>query len=94
MTRKTRSRSNEAYASEDPSSLFTTYDLGVSAALLCLGFKLLRLDRNDPRKVLFVFRREPKIEESANQYFSDQLRVKARSFFDSIKALKNKIYSE
>lgn len=94
MTRKTRSRSNEVYSSEDPSSLFTTFDLGVSAALLCLGFKLLRMDRNDPRKVLFVFRRESKIEESANEYFSDQLRVKARSFFDSIKALKNKIYSE
>jgi len=93
MTRNIRSRSNEGYTSDDPSSLFTTYDLGVSAALMCLGYKLIRLDRDDPRKALFVFKREAEID-SANQYFSDQLRVKARSFFDSIKALKNKIYSE
>lgn len=93
MTRKIRSWSGES-SPDDQSSVFTTYDLGVSAALLCLGYKLIRLDRDDPRKALFVFRKEPDIEEYANQYFSDQLKVKARSFFDSIKALKNKLYSE
>lgn len=79
---------------DEPSEVFTTYDLGVSAALLCLGYKLIRLDRDDPRKALFVFRKEADIDTYANQYFSDQLKVKARSFFDSIKALKNKLYSE
>ena len=79
---------------DEPSEVFTTYDLGVSAALLCLGYKLLRLDRTDPRKALFVFVREADIDAYANEYFSDQLKVKARSFFDSIKALKNKLYSE
>lgn len=78
----------------DSSSVFTTYDLGVSAALLCLGYKLERLERDNPRKALFVFKRKAGIEEYANRYFTDQLEVKARSFFDSIKALKNKLYSE
>ncbi len=90
MTRKLRPRSHQ----DDEASVFTTYDLGVSAALLCLGYKLIRLDRDDPRKALFVFRKEADIDTYATQYFSDQLKVKARSFFDSIKALKNKIYSE
>lgn len=90
MTRKLRPRSRE----DDEASVFTTYDLGVSAALLCLGYKLIRLDCNDPRKALFVFRKDADIDAYANQYFSDQLKVKARSFFDSIKALKNKLYSE
>lgn len=90
MNRKLKPRSRE----DDEASVFTTYDLGVSAALLCLGYKLIRLDRDDPRKALFVFRKEPDIDTYANQYFSDQLKVKARSFFDSIKALKNKLYSE
>lgn len=93
MTRKIRSWSGEP-SPDDQYSVFTTYDLGVSAALLCLGYKLIRLDRDDPRKALFVFKREADIDNYANQYFSDQLKVKARSFFDSIKALKNKLYSE
>jgi hypothetical protein len=47
-----------------------------------------------PRKALFMFKREPRIEEYANKYFTDEVEVKARSMFDSIKALKNKLYSE
>ena len=90
MNRKLKPRSRE----DDEASVFTTYDLGVSAALLCLGYKLIRLDRDDPRKALFVFKKDADIDAYANQYFSDQLKVKARSFFDSIKALKNKLYSE
>jgi len=82
---------NKKKSSED---LFTTYDIGVSTALLCADFELLSLERTNPRKALFVFRREDGIEEVANRYFSDRLEVKARSFFDHLKALKNKLYSE
>jgi hypothetical protein len=35
---------------DDPSVVFTTYDLGVSTALLCAGFQLLSVDKADPRK--------------------------------------------
>lgn len=79
---------------ENPSSIFTTYDLGVSAALLSAGFELQGLERTNPRKVLFVFKHKKDIEKYANNYFSDKLKVKARSYFDNLKALKNKLYSD
>jgi hypothetical protein len=78
----------------DPSVVFTTYDLGVSTALLCAGFELLTVEKDNPRKALFIFRKEDGIEDIADRYFSDRLEVKARSFFDHLKALKNKLYSE
>ena len=79
----------------DPSVVFTSYDLGVSTALLCAGFELLEIDKGaDARKSLFVFKKEDGIEDVADRYFSDRLEVKARSFFDHLKALKNKLYSE
>ena len=78
---------------ENPETVYTTYDLGVSTALLCAGFELISVDKTNPRKALFVFKREKGIEETANKYFSDKLDVKARSFFDHLKALKNKLYS-
>jgi hypothetical protein len=74
--------------------VFTNYDLGLSAALLCAGFELLSVDKGNPRKALFVFRKQAGIEDIANRYFADRLEVKARSFFDHLKALKNKLYSE
>lgn len=79
---------------DDPSVVFTTYDLGVSTALLCAGFELLSIDKENPRKALFIFQKVDGIEDVADQYFADRLELKARQFFDTIKALKNKLYSE
>ena len=74
--------------------IFSTYDLGVSSALLCAGFELVSVEKDNPRKALFVFKKGVGIEETANSYCADKLELRARSFFDAIKALKNKLYSE
>jgi len=80
---------------DDASVVWTTYDLGVSTALLCAGYQILSIDKNDnPRKKLFIFKKESGIEGVADRYFSDKLEVRARSYFDHLKALKNKLYSE
>ncbi len=94
MTQKIRGTSEDfQYISiDDPSLVFTTYDLGVSSALMCVGFELLSLDKENPRKALFVFRKDDGIEDSANLYLTNKLNVRARSYFDMIKALKNRLY--
>jgi len=79
---------------DDPEEIYTNYDLGVTSALLCLGFRLLSVEKGNPRKALFVFKRDDGIEDFANQYFANTLELKARSFFDALKALKNRIYSD
>ncbi len=80
---------------DDPSVIWATYDLNCSAALLCSGFELLSVDKNsDPRKALFIFKKDEGIEVTIDLYWSDRLDVKARAFADTIKALKNKLYSE
>jgi hypothetical protein len=76
----------------DPCNVWTTYDIGVSTALLCAGFELVGIDKSNPKKALFTFKREGNIDEVANSYFADKLSVKARSFADNLKALKNKLY--
>jgi len=78
----------------EESSQFSTYDLNCSAALLCSGFELLTVDKQNPRKALFVFKRVNGIHEVIDLYWSDRLEVKARTFADTLKALKNRLYSE
>jgi hypothetical protein len=95
--KKKKSSANEEWKYiplDDPSVVFTTYDLGVSTALLCAGFQLLSVEKDNPRKALFIFQKADGIKDIADRYFSDRLEVKARSFFDHLKALKNKLYSE
>lgn len=78
----------------DPSKVFTTYDLGLAAAMLAVGFELLSIDKFNTNKVLFVFEQDSYIKDIAKRYFADQLEVRARSFFDHLKALKSMLYSK
>lgn len=72
---------------------FSTFDLACSAALLSVGFDLVSLDKQNPRKVLFIFAKKAGIDQAVNDYFSGKLKVGARTLFDNIKMLKNRIYS-
>jgi len=78
---------------EDQVNTFSTFDLGCSAALTSIGFELISLDKKNPRKVMFIFRDKTGVEKAINDYFSDKLEVNARTLFDNIKMLKNRIYS-
>lgn len=77
----------------DSAIFFTTYDLGATAALISSGYELMAVDRTNPSKALFIFRREDGVEETVDDYWADRLEVKARRYFDSLKAVKNKLYS-
>jgi len=79
---------------EDSEQTLKTFDLGASAALICSGFELLDVDKTNRRKALFVFRRNDGIEDLVDRYWSDRLVVKARAYFDTIKMLKNRLYSD
>lgn len=81
-------------SSEDNSNFFYTFDLGLSAALVSVGFSLVSLDRENLRKVQFVFRRGDGMDDVIDAYWADRLEVKARTYFDATKMLKNRLYSE
>jgi hypothetical protein len=96
MDKKETQSSSEGYQYiplDDPSLVWTTYDMGSATALLCAGFELLSLDKQNPRKALFIFKKEDGIEEIVDLYWSNRLEVKARTFFDTVKMLKNRLYS-
>ena len=80
--------------SNDYRNYLYTFDLGAAASLVSAGFQLVLLDKTNPHKVQFIFRREIGIEKVMDDYWADRLEVKARSFFDNLKMLKNRLYSE
>lgn len=72
---------------------YVVSDLGCSAAIISTGFELLDLDRTNPKKVKFIFQYKTGIQKIAGDYWSGKLMINARLFFDSTKALKNRLYS-
>ena len=96
MSKKLQNNQSEElqYIPLEGDKVYATYDLGCAAALVTADFSLLTLDRTNVRKVRFIFRREAGIEKVADDFWSDRLEQKSRSFWDNIKNLKNRLYSD
>jgi len=73
--------------------LFSTYDIGLASALLTVGHKLYEMDKSNPKKICFHFVKIRSIDKNVDDYWVAQLKVDARSFFENLKSLKNRIYS-
>jgi len=84
----------QKYKPEDYTHYLQTFDLGAAASLVTAGFILVSLDKSNPHKVQFNFQRDGGIEKILDDYWTNRLEVKARTFFDNMKMLKNRIYSE
>lgn len=83
-----------AAAPMDERVSFYTFDLGLSAALVSTGYSLATIERTNLQKSQFVFRRAEGIDDTIDAYWADRLEVKARAYFDALKMLKNRLYSE
>ena len=72
---------------------YRSYDLGLASALVQVGFALIELDRSSPKKIEFIFAKTPELEETIKRFWSGKLLVDAQGYFESIRTVKNRIYS-
>jgi hypothetical protein len=72
---------------------FITYDIGLAAALVTLGYNLWDVDRTNLKKSQFIFNRDEHIDKMINDYWDGKLTLPARSLLDNQKMLKNRLYS-
>jgi hypothetical protein len=75
------------------SNYFQTSDLGCSAALVTKRFTLISINKENPKRIVFIFDKERNIEKVVNEYCMDKLSVSARTFFNNLKMLKSRIYN-
>lgn len=78
--------------SETKGNLFVSSDLAL-AAIISIYFPVVVIDKQDPRKAFFVFKRTKKLDELVDKYWGKELLVEPRTYFDSIKALKARLYA-
>jgi len=76
-----------------PDIIYTSSDLGCSAALVACGYALLDLDRSNPRRIVFIFKGSIELSQTEQDFWGGSLLVPARQYFDAIKLLKSRIYA-
>lgn len=92
--KRSSGRNDAVVSSDDHAHFLYTFDLGLATALISVGFSLVSLEKRNLQKSQFVFRRADGIDEVVDNYWADRLEVKARKYFDTLKMLKNRLYSE
>ncbi len=75
------------YLQED--QYYNTTDMGLSALLLTLGFKLIVIDKTNPKRATFIFPESKELQEAISHYWTSN----ERKYFDNIRLLKNRLYS-
>jgi hypothetical protein len=77
----------------DDSDKFITYDIGLAAAVVTLGYDLWDVDKTNQKRSKFIFRRDEHIDKMVQEYWDNKLLLPARSLLDNQKMLKNRLYS-
>lgn len=73
---------------------FTTDSFILASFLLSESIRLISLDRNDPRRILFIFEESEKRKLSTEKFLSYQSFVEPHRLFSAQKDLKQLIYQK
>jgi hypothetical protein len=76
-----------------PDDCYVTCDLSV-AVTLSLFFPLESIDKSNPRKANFVFKRSAELDEKLRLYWRRELQVEPQAFSSQLKNLKTRLYYE
>ena len=71
---------------------YKTSDLGLASALMTIGYNVVEIDKTNVKKMLFVFKDSENLQEDINNYWNRKLEVEPTEYFNSMKALKTRIY--
>jgi hypothetical protein len=71
---------------------FTTYDLNLATTLHSLGCQIEKIERKG-NKGLFYFKESQFLDNYLDDYFKDRTLVSPQSLFNSLKFIKNRLYS-
>jgi hypothetical protein len=80
--------------SQIKTNYYQSSDLGCCAALITAGFVLRKIDKSNPKRVVFSFNLTDELSEASEAYLSDSLRVKARKYFENLRVIKSRIYGD
>lgn len=62
--------------------------------VIALWHPIEAIDRTNPRKATFLFKRDEKLDELLKSYWRCELRVEPQAYFNQLKAIKARLYGE
>ena len=74
------------------SEIFSTQELSLVAALITWGFTLDAIDKTNPSKAKFLFRRNSLLDQAIQSFWSNTAQVFPKTYFHALREVKSRIY--
>ncbi|MDP3697161.1 MAG: DUF5659 domain-containing protein [Candidatus Taylorbacteria bacterium] len=72
---------------------YQTADLAL-AAVIFLSYPLEAIERQNPRKAQFLFKRGSQLDELIESYWQGGLKVEPQAYFNALRVIKARLYGE
>ncbi len=72
---------------------YKTSDLSLCATLACYGYQLEAIDKQNPAKAIFLIKRDERLDDLIQLYFTHQLQIEPIAFANATKEIKTRIYN-
>ena len=72
---------------------YRTADLALATAVF-LFYPLEAIDKQNPRKAQFLFKRESQLDELIESYWRGELKVEPQAYFNALRIIKARLYGE
>jgi hypothetical protein len=73
---------------------YETSDLGLAAALLACSVLLVKVNKDNPKRAVFIFIESIEVKGLVEAYWNGSMTVSALNYFENTKRLKSRIYGE
>lgn len=70
---------------------YSTNDLSL-AAVISLHYPLWTIDKNNPQKAQFLFKREGGLDDLVEAFWRRELKVEPLAYFQQLKVIKSQLY--
>lgn len=79
---------------ENQTDTYQTSDIRISSYLLTAGIPLIRVVKDDPRKIVFCFSPSSKTQSLIQKFWTNQAKCNPRELYDNMDYLKGLIYND
>jgi len=77
---------------KNENTYFQSSDLSL-VTTISLFHPIDSIDRSNPQRIVFIFKRERSLDDLIKAYWNEQLTVKPQKFFSQLSLIKTRIYS-
>jgi hypothetical protein len=71
---------------------YQTSDLSL-ATTISLFCPIEEINRSNPRKAVFIFRKTLELEKLVDQYFRNEIKISPQTYFNQLRVVKARLYA-